>query len=93
MGTKTIGVRTEVYERLKARKRDDESFTDLVDRMLDETTPDWRDGFGTLSSEESDELERITSEAREATSDGLSKRQVAALEELTALDEEPDETA
>jgi len=93
MGTKTIGVRTEVYERLKARKRDDESFTDLVDRMLDETTPDWRDGFGTLSSEESDELERITSEAREATSDGLSKRQVAALEELTALNEESDETA
>ena len=93
MGTKTIGVRTEVYERLKARKRDNESFTDLVDRMLDETTPDWRDGFGTLSSEEGDELEQVTSEAREATSDGLSKRQVAALEELTALNEESDETA
>ena len=49
MGTKTIGVKDEVYERLQARKRDDESFTDLMDRLLDDTTADWRAGFGSLS--------------------------------------------
>ena len=40
MPTKTIGVREEVYERLRARKRDDESFTDLIDRLIDENLLD-----------------------------------------------------
>jgi len=40
MGTKTIGVKEDVYDRLKARKRDGESFTDLVDRLLDEAQTD-----------------------------------------------------
>ncbi len=57
MGTKTIGVRDEIYERLKARKRDDESFTDLMDRLLDETTTDWREKFGTLPEGDANELE------------------------------------
>ena len=48
MGTKTIGLREEVYERLKARKREDESFSDLVDRLVEERRTDWREGFGTL---------------------------------------------
>jgi predicted CopG family antitoxin len=46
MGTKTIALRDDVYERLKARKRDDEIFPDLICRLLDETTTDWREGFG-----------------------------------------------
>ncbi len=52
MGTKTIGLREDVYDRLKARKREDESFTDLVDRLIDETTVDWRETFGSLSVDE-----------------------------------------
>ncbi|PSQ23666.1 hypothetical protein BRD04_02825 [Halobacteriales archaeon QS_9_67_17] len=64
MGTKTIGLRDDVYERLKARKRDDESFTNLVNRLLDEEQADWREGFGTLDVAEAEELER----AVEATS-------------------------
>ena len=59
MGTKTIGLRDDVYERLKARKREDESFTDLMNRLLDETPPSWREGFGTLSEQDADELEHI----------------------------------
>lgn len=92
MGTKTIGVRDEVYERLRARKRDDESFTDLLDRLMDESTPDWREGFGTLPADEADELERITAESRAATGEGLSTRQDDALE-LMDVDEDSDETA
>lgn len=93
MGTKTIGLREDAYERLKARKRDDESFTDVVDRLLEETTVDWRDGFGTLSEGEMDDLERIVDRSRRQTGEGLANRQSAALEELTTVDEDVDETA
>lgn len=92
MGTKTIGIRDEVYERLKARKREDESFTDLMDRMLDETTIDWREGFGTLSEREADELEQIVEDSRSQTSEGLSARQQEVMSELADAEGE-DETA
>ncbi|SEH13395.1 Predicted antitoxin, CopG family [Natronorubrum sediminis] len=92
MGAKTIGIREDVYERLKARKREDESFTDLMDRLLDDTTVDWREGFGTLSEGEADELEQIVADSREQTSDGLSTRQQEALDEF-AETEADDETA
>lgn len=85
MGTKTIGLREDVYERLKARKREGESFTDLMDRLMDETKPDWRDEFGTLSEEGGDELEALVRETREVTSEGLSKRQAEAFEELSKV--------
>lgn len=47
MGTKTIRVREEVYERLAARKRPDESFSDLLDRLTDRERA-FETGFGTL---------------------------------------------
>lgn len=80
MGTKTIGLREDVYERLKARKRDDESFTDLIDRLIDESSVDWRETFGSLSSEEAAELERVTARSRKTTSRGLAGRQARAFE-------------
>lgn len=89
MGTKTIGLRDDVYERLKARKRADESFTDLMDRLLEETTVDWQEGFGTLPESEAAELERIVD--REQAGEGLFKRQQEALEVL-ADTEADDET-
>ncbi|MCL9813057.1 antitoxin VapB family protein [Natranaeroarchaeum aerophilus] len=92
MGTKTIGIREDVYERLKARKREDESFTDLVDRILDDTTVDWREGFGTLTEGDADELERIVEDSRDRTGEGLSARQREALDELADV-EADDETA
>lgn len=51
MGTKTIRVREDVYERLKARKRPDESFSDLLDRLTDRDTQFER-GFGALADVE-----------------------------------------
>lgn len=92
MGTKTIGLRDDVYERLKARKREDESFTDLMNRLLDETTTNWREGFGTLSEQDADELEQIVADSRDKTGEGLSARQQEALGEL-ANREADDETA
>ncbi len=89
MGTKTIGLREDVYERLKARKREDESFTDLVDRLIDESTADWRETFGSLPDAETEELERIAAASRRATGGGHADRQRAALDVFgTATDSE-----
>ena len=90
MGTKTIGLRDEVYAQLKARKREDESFSDLVTRLLEEAAVDWRDSFGTLSEAEADELEALADRSREQMSTGMADRQQEALE---ALAEDDDETA
>jgi predicted CopG family antitoxin len=90
MGTKTIGLREDVYERLKARKRDDESFTDLIDRLIDESSVDWRETFGSLSSEEADELERVAARSRETTGHGLSGRQEEAFEAFADRETDPD---
>jgi predicted CopG family antitoxin len=92
MGTKTIGIKDDVYERLKARKREDESFTDLMNRLLDESTVDWREGFGTLDADEAEELERAANTSRTQLSDGLAARQQEALEDLAETGD-TDETA
>ncbi|MFB6188132.1 MAG: antitoxin VapB family protein [Halobacteriaceae archaeon] len=93
MGTKTIGLQDHVYERLKARKREGESFTELVDRLLDETTTDWREGFGSLSSDEVEELEQFVTESRTHMSEGLAKRQQEIFQELSESNDSTDETA
>ncbi|MCY4732635.1 antitoxin VapB family protein [Natronomonas gomsonensis] len=88
MGTKTIGLRDEVYAQLKARKREDESFSDLVTRLLEEAAVDWRDSFGTLSEAEADELEALADRSREQMSTGMADRQQEALEALAGDDDE-----
>jgi len=88
MGTKTIGLRDEVYAQLKARKREDESFSDLVTRLLEEAAVDWRDSFGTLSEDEADELEALADRSREQMSTGMADRQQEALEALAGDDDE-----
>ena len=92
MGTKTIGLRDDAYERLKARKREDESFTDLVNRLLDGEQADWREGFGTLDAEAAEELEQAVETSRKQTSAGLAERQQEAIEELSDT-EDSDEVA
>ncbi|MBP1922635.1 putative CopG family antitoxin [Halorubrum alkaliphilum] len=75
MGTKTIGIREAVYERLRARKREGESFTDTIDRLIEESGGDWREGFGTLPAEETEALREATRESRGDTATALSARQ------------------
>lgn len=86
MGTTNIELQDTVYERLQARQRPDESFTELVDRLLDETAPDWREGFGTLDQDDVEELAAIADQSRQRTSEGLGGRQQLAIAELTDLD-------
>lgn len=92
MGSKTIGLREDVYDRLRARKEEGESFTDLIDRILDESQPDWRDAHGSLdgTDEEVEELLEYATESRESLAEGASKRQDTATDALTeATDETP----
>lgn len=76
MGTETIGIREDV----------------LMDRILNDATADWPEGFGTLPEEDADELERIVEESRNRAGEGLATRQREALDELADV-EADDETA
>jgi predicted CopG family antitoxin len=57
MASKNIGIREDVYERLKAHKRGDESFSETLDRILHELDSDWRTNAGFLTDEEAADLE------------------------------------
>jgi predicted CopG family antitoxin len=93
MGTKTIGLREDVYKRLKAHKREGESFTDTVGRLLEESNADWREGFGTLPNSEAAELETVARGSREQLGDGIEARQQEAIDALAAVSGDDDETA
>lgn len=82
MATKTIGIKEEVYDRLAAEKHDDESFTETVARLLDETQSDWQRGFGRYSGQEREEFERIVRDSKRGTSLGMSQRTDEALEAM-----------
>jgi len=58
MASKNIGIKEDVYERLKAHKRGDESFSETLDRILHELDSDWRTNAGFLSDEEAAALEK-----------------------------------
>lgn len=64
MATKTLTIREEVYDRLKSMKRDDESFSDLLER-LSGSDKDVMSGFGVLADEGGEEFAAGVEEARE----------------------------
>lgn len=82
MGTKTIGIKNGVYDRLAAEKREDESFTDTIDRLIETATSDWRRGFGRYSGEEGEVFEQIVTETRTDHAEGFASRQDDVLEAL-----------
>lgn len=57
----TIDLNDEAYERLQAEKREDESFSDTINRITEEageeTSSDWREGLGKYSGEEAEAFE------------------------------------
>jgi predicted CopG family antitoxin len=60
MGTKTISLADDAYDRLKAEKRENESFSDTVRRLT--TGVRLADYYGVLSDETADEMETIIAE-------------------------------
>jgi predicted CopG family antitoxin len=61
MGTKTISLDEEAYERLRAHKREDESFSAVVKRLAGERS--WREVTGIWAGD--DDLEEAVDAGRE----------------------------
>ena len=57
MASNNMAIKEDVYERLKAHKRGDESFSETLDRLIHERESDWRTNAGFLSQHEADDLE------------------------------------
>jgi predicted CopG family antitoxin len=78
MGTKTIGLDEEAYERLRAEKREDESFSDVVKRVTGVVSADWRRSFGKYG-DSGVELERAARASRDRRGEGLGARQAQTM--------------
>lgn len=64
MGTKTITIKNEAYERLKRLKKD-RSFSEVILDITKDKEVDLMDSFGTISEEEAEEAEERIEKFRE----------------------------
>ena len=71
MTSKNIGIKEDVYERLRAHKRGDESFSETLDRLLHEFDSDWRTNVGFLTEDEAAELETAVAQGFAETNDSF----------------------
>lgn len=71
MGTKTIRLDEDVYEKLRARKREDETFSEAVDRLIGGSS--LLELAGILSDDEGDELEDAIEEFRSSLDEDLDR--------------------
>lgn len=63
MATKTISLDEKAYDRLKAHKKEGESFSDVVKRLAGERS--WREVAGILTEEEANDVEDAVEAGRE----------------------------
>lgn len=71
MATKTIGIKEDVYERLKTHKRNNESFSDTLERLLHDLDSDWRTHAGFLTEDEARDLEIAVERGLDDTDEAL----------------------
>jgi len=75
MSSKNISLRKDVYEELKREKAEDESFSDVVNRLLsvrrDEETHPLYGLVGMLDDEEAEEVRERVEEFREDVSEEM----------------------
>ena len=72
MGTKTISLADDAYEKLRAQKREGESFSDVVRRLAGDVS--LAEYHGALSDDTAGELERIVEKRRREREDTHEKR-------------------
>ena len=80
MPTRTISLDEEAYERLRAHKRESESFSDVAKRLAGERS--WSEVAGILTDEEADALEDAVAAGR-TRSAGRADRVADELTEAT----------
>jgi len=80
MGTKTISLADDAYEKLKARKREGESFSDVVRRLAGGVT--LAEYYGVLDDDTAAELEEIVERRRDERSREHRDRVEALADEL-----------
>lgn len=64
MGSKTISLDDDAYEKLKAAKQPGESFSDVVHRLLGPDQPKLTDFVGILDEEAAEELAAVVDRMR-----------------------------
>jgi len=67
MGTKTIQLDEDVYERIESAQRDDETVSETISRLLGTTS--LHELVGTLPDEEADETRAAVEASRDADTD------------------------
>lgn len=72
MGTKTISLADDAYERLRAEKRENESFSDVVRRLTEGVRLE--EYHGALDDDTADDLEAIVSRRRSERTDDRRNR-------------------
>jgi predicted CopG family antitoxin len=82
MGTKTISLADDAYEKLKAEKREGESFSDVVRRLAGGVT--LAEYHGALDAETADELEAIVERRREERDETHRERVESITDEFDA---------
>ena len=66
MGTKTVRLKEDVYERIKAKKRDDETFSEAIDRLTrDVSLLDWVDEDAEPTPERAERMKSVLDDAAE----------------------------
>ena len=71
MATKTITITEEAYGKLKMRKKENESFSEVINRVMPYT--DWADFVGILSKKSVNKLEKSIRESRKETEEKLAR--------------------
>jgi len=80
MGTTTISLADDAYERLKAAKREEESFSDVVRRLT--SGSELSEYFGVLDEEAAGELEAFIERRREDRAAAWEQRREQLREDL-----------
>jgi predicted CopG family antitoxin len=83
MATKTISITEEAYERLKALKKENESFSIVINRVVGKKKHKLRDLHGILAGRRGEALEKSIAEGRKLHREMHKKRTDKLLKELS----------